>query len=75
MKCDYWEVLEIKDDEGVFHVVLGETRGGYLDSDYWKRSSPIKNFSLEDDNFNFTTASGNVYSGHADRKGLFVLII
>lgn len=73
MNCDYWEILEIATAEETFQVVLGERKGGYLDSDYWKRSSPIKKFEKTRGVFTFTTQSGNKYTGIEERKGLHLM--
>ncbi len=71
--CDYWEVLEITNKDKTYNVVIAEKRGGYLDSNYWRRSSPIKEYIFENNMFQFVTNSGNIYSGHINSKGLFLL--
>lgn len=54
---DRWVVIQINDTK---HVLAG-WHGSYLDSDCWRRSSPIESFEKTEDAIIATTSSGNQY--------------
>jgi hypothetical protein len=62
---DRWVVIQINDQK---HVLAGYM-GGYLGSDSYRRSSPIKSFEKAEDVIIATTSSGNKYSLNMGREG------
>ena len=70
---DYWQLILIKNDNEEYYKVLTETKGGYLNSDRWRLSSPIINVNKVGNTYEFTTYSGATYMCHEKFKRFGIL--
>jgi len=63
---DGWQFLKITGD-GISTIhIFASFSGGYLDSDHWRRSSPIQKIEKDGNKYVAITASGNRYIFFAD---------
>ena len=71
---DKWVVLKINRDDEVDYKVLGGWKGGYLDGDYWRLNSGIKEVDVNKDGnyFYFKGHSGSVYGCRKESYGFTV---
>ena len=71
---DRWVVVRLDGagEEPTEHVLAGWS-GGYLDSDRWRRSSPIERVVFEEHVYVFYTASGAFYRCHKNSHGMTTL--
>lgn len=65
---DYWCVLKLQHSSGIVYKVFGSWSGSYLEGDYWRLNSGIKQATLDKDEdfINFAGYSGSVYKCHKD---------
>ena len=67
---DRWVILEYDTDEGKLRKVLSAWKGGYLNGDSWRISSPIVS-TTEMKHYNeYTTESGSTYKCLHANEGL-----
>lgn len=67
---DKWQVVKITNQQGEHHYrVFAVWYGGYLGSDSWQMNSGITSVRLVDKHYEFSGASGSVYTCHVDCYG------
>lgn len=72
---DRWVIIqcynpELRTEDQRFDCVVGGWTGGYLDSDYWRRSTPIMRRKDDGDYIVFTGESGSSYRCHKQQHGV-----
>jgi len=66
---DRWVVVEATIDEVIERRIVAGWSGGYLDTEHWRISSMIVNFSDNDDHYLFDNESGSRYICYKNRFG------
>ena len=69
---DSWVIVEVKHEGEQFQKILSGWSGGYLDGDYWRMSSSIREISIKvnQDFFTVDTETGSQYTLFKSRQGL-----
>jgi len=67
---DNWVVVELPEPNKGEYKVIGGWSGGYLDGDYWRVNSGIKDIEVFDDYYIVHGYSSSTYKLFKDREGL-----
>ena len=71
-----WVVIDYGEEVGFApqrYAILAGWYGGFAGSDSWKRSSPVVEWYLKEDDLEVTTESGSKYVLHKDVIGVTML--
>ena len=69
---DSWVIIEVNYEGEQFQNILSGWSGGYLDGDYWRMSSRVKEIGIKvnQDFFTVDTETGSRYTLFKSRQGL-----